>query len=182
MTLTLTNMPVPSVAVNHYLWDTMKRMDPSLTKTANYGPKTIPIFPLADTASGKKSWENKSYIVYDRLLTKNRNVFYPVKCEEIKYYLKANERDMLTWSTALQLVLDRMDDSGKDINDWIRNNGGAERFPIYFHHSRVYQLSAGTATEGESLRDFSTRPFYVAEFMIAIDFHYTVTMEDFFIN
>jgi hypothetical protein len=176
--MSLESFVVAPTIVNKYLWDTMKTIQPSLSESKNYG-QTIPIFPLGDAASGKKSWENKSYIIYDRMFTKMKDPFYPVKCEEIKYNLKAKEKDTLIWGSAIQTILDRSDDAGKDINNWIRNNGGSDVYPIFFHKLRVYQVSSSLATEPENLRDFSIRPYYISEFIVDMEYHYTKSLEDY---
>lgn len=176
--MSLEHFGVAPIVVNKYLWDTMKTIQPNLSSSSKYG-STIPIFPLGDSASGKKSWENKTYMVYDRMFTKMRDPFYPIKCEEIRYFLKAKEKDTFVWGSAIQAILDRSDDAGKDINNWIRNNGGSQEYPLFFHKLRVYQVSSSLATEKENLRDFSVRPFYVTEFIIDMEYHYTKSLEDY---
>jgi hypothetical protein len=176
--MSLDMLGVAPIAVNKYFWDTMKVIEPSLSQSKNYG-QTVPIFPLSDSASGKKTWENKTYIIYDRMFTKMKDPFYPVKCEEIRYNLKAKEKDTLIWGSAIQIILDRSDDAAKDINSWIRNNGGNEVYPVFFHKLRVYQTSSSLATQGENIRDFSIRPYYVSEFIIDMEYHYTTSLEDY---
>jgi hypothetical protein len=176
--MSLEDLVVAPAIVNKYLWDTMKAIQPSLSESKNYG-QTIPIFPLGDASSGKKSWENKSYIIYDRMFTKMKDSFYPIKCEEIRYNLKAKERDTFIWGSAIQTILDRSDDAGKDINKWIRDHGGKDIYPIFFHKLRVYQVASSLATETENLRDFSIRPYYVSEFIIDMEYHYTNSLEDY---
>ena len=174
--MSLSDFGVMPLAVNGYLWDTMKAIEPSLS--SKYKNKT-PIFPLGDAASGTKAWENMSYMIYDRMFTIMKNPFYPIKCEEIRYYLKAKETDTFLWGSAIQIILDRQDDAGKDINDWIRNNGGNEEYPVYFHKLRVNQVTSSMASEKENIRDFSIRNYYVTEFIIDAEYHYTKSLEDY---
>jgi hypothetical protein len=54
--MSLSDFGIAPLAVNNYLWETMKTIQPSLSQTKNYGQKT-PFFPLGDSASGNKSWE-----------------------------------------------------------------------------------------------------------------------------
>jgi hypothetical protein len=176
--MSFSNFGVAAIVVNKYLWDTMKKIDPSLSQSKNYG-QTIPIFPLGDSASGKKSWENKPYFIYDRMFKVMKDPFYPTKCEEIRYHLKAKEADSMYWGSVVQAILDRQDDSAKDINAWIRENGGSEEYPIYFHSSRMFQTSSSLATDAENLRDFSARPFYITEFIVDVKYHYTKSIEDY---
>ena len=63
--MSLSDLSTPVLAVNGYLWSTMKQIEPTFQK--KYGNK-IPFFPLSDSASGMKTWENKPYIIYDRML------------------------------------------------------------------------------------------------------------------
>ena len=176
--MSFSDFGVAPLAVNNYLWETMKTIEPSLSQTKNYGQKT-PFFPLGDSASGNKSWENKTYVVYDRMFKAMKDPFYPIKCEEIKYNLKAKEEDSFIWGSVFQTILDRQDDSGKDINSWIRENGGNDVYPLYFHSTRIYQTSSSMATEKENLREIGARPYYVTEFIVDMKYHYTKSLEDY---
>jgi hypothetical protein len=109
---------IPSLAVNGYLWDTMKKFDSTLEKKYNEG---IPFYPIGDSAAGDEPWDNKPYFIYDRVFRFSSKPFYEHKRESTLYYLKAREKDSLEWSGILQLILDREDDSAKDINAWIRD-------------------------------------------------------------
>lgn len=170
------NMALPALAVNGYLWDTMKRIDDQLS--TRYG-SLFPFFPIGDSVSGQEVWENKPYFVYDRVFRYDINPFYPSKRETILYDLKANEIESLLWGSAVQLILDRYDDAAKDINDWIRNHENAEEYPIYFHYLNFYQARA-QASSG-SLQEESTSPKYVTTFMIDACYHITQSLEDFFV-
>lgn len=173
------NIVVPAQAVNGYVWDTMKKLDPTLTQTKRYGNR-VPFFPVGDSASGQKQWENKPYFIYDRVFRFASSPFYPKKRESLLYYLKAKEVDTLQWSAAVQLILDREDDAAKDINDWIRSQPNAsEEFPIYFHNLRVYQARSGSPSSSGMMREESSRPYYVTEFIVDICYHFTKSLEDY---
>lgn len=174
--MSLADLGVMPIAVNGYLWDTMKAIEPSLA--TKYGNK-VPIYPLGDAASGTKTWENKTYMIYDRMFTIMKSPFYPIKCEEVRYFLKAKESDTFLWGSAIQMILDRSDDAAKDINAWIRNNGTCDDFPIYFHKMRVNQVSSSMASAKENIRDFSILPFYVTEFIVDVEYHYTKSLSDY---
>jgi hypothetical protein len=167
--MTLALIPSPSVVVNGYLWNTIEKIDSALV--ASYGGIT-PIFPLSDSASGVESWGEKAYIVYDRMLQLSRNPLYPVKQEQTLYSLKGNEEQTIQWALAIQVILDRMDDAAKDINEW--NRSLASPHHIYFHHVRVFQLLR-RPTES---REFSNRPHYISQFMIETEYHFTDSLED----
>lgn len=168
----------PVLAINGYLWDTMKKIDPTLTQTKKYGQK-IPFFPIGDSASGQKQWENKPYFVYDTVFRFSSDPFYQNKRESVLYYLRANAVETIQWSTVLQAILDREDDAGKDINDWIRNNGGNDEYPVYFHNVRVYQSRSSVASSDSDVREASARKYYITEFMIDTRYHFTKSLEDY---
>jgi hypothetical protein len=157
---------LPVITINNYLWSTMKQVDTTLNKA--YGSKT-PFFPISDSASGTKSWENKPYIIYDRMLKITGSPFYPVKKEHILYAVKGNDIDTLEWGMAIQYILDRMDDAAQDINEW--NRSQTSQANVYFHHLRVFQ------TNNSNIRDFSNRPYYITEFIVEAEYHFTDSIE-----
>lgn len=168
--MSFANFTIPVLTVNNYLWDTMKQIDPTLGQTKNYGNK-IPFFPISDAASGIKSWENKTYVIYDRMLKMKNSPFYPVKKEHIFYAVKGKEEGSFEWSAAIQYILDRMDDAAQDINDWNRNQENPAN--VYFHHLRVFQV------ETSKPREFSNRPFYITEFIVETEYHFTDSIEEY---
>jgi hypothetical protein len=172
----ISGMPMAVLAVNGYLWDTLNTIDPTLARDYS---GTVPIFPIGDPSTGHSSWEGKPYIIYDRMVKFTQSSFYPIKKEHIIYSLKADEINTLEWGSAIQLILDRSDDAAKDINDWIRNNGGNTEYPVYFHQMRVYQTRPQMAGSSENVRDFSSRPFYVTDFVIDMEYHGTKSLEDY---
>lgn len=169
---------VPPLAINGYLWDTMKTIDPTLTKTSRYGNK-IPFFPIGDSTSGQKQWENKPYFIYDRVMRFSSEPFYVKKRESFLYYLKAKPVETLQWTAAFQLILDREDDSAKDINNWIRNNGGNDVHPVFFHTLRVYQSRSGAPSSDGGQREETSRPNYISEFLVDTCYHFTTSLEDY---
>lgn len=173
--MSLPDLTLPVKAINGYLWETMIRIEPTFVKT--YG-KTVPIFPISDASSGAASWEDKTYIVYDRMMKFTRQPFPYIKREHILYSVKGNEEDNLLWGSALQYILDRQDDSAQDINDW--NRSRTNPYNVYFHSTRAYQTgSSASATGGAQTRDFSNRPFYVTKFVVNCEYHLTDTLESF---
>jgi hypothetical protein len=167
----------PVLAINNYLWDTMKRISPGLAAT--YG-NTVPFYPIGDSSSGDEAWDSKPYFIYDRVFRFNSSPFYPAKRESVLYYLKAREIDSLQWAGVLQLILDREDDAAKDVNDWIRSQEDFANYPYYFHNIRVYQSRSSSPSSGGKLRDVSTvQPYYITEFMLDVHFHFTESLEDY---
>lgn len=170
--MSFSQFTLPITTVNGYLWHTMKQIDPTLQK--KYG-NVIPFFPISDNASGKKSWENRPYIIYDRMMRISKSPFYPKKNDHILYYLKGNEIDTLEWGMALQYILDRQDDAAQDINSWNRTQENPSN--VYFHYVRVYQTDRGDQGSASLTRDFSTRPHYITQFVIDTCYHFTDSID-----
>jgi hypothetical protein len=168
--MTFSNFTLPVLTINGYLWDTMKQIEPTFQK--KYG-NTIPFFPMSDSASGTKSWENKTYVIYDRMLKMTPSPFPYIKKDHILYAVKGKEEQTFEWGMALQYILDRQDDSAQDINDWNRSQNNPTN--VYFHHLRVFQ--AGDSSFSRS-RDFSNRPYYITEFIVDATYHLTDSIED----
>ena len=164
--MSFSNFTLPATIVNGYLWHTMKEIDPSVSK--GYGNK-IPFFPISDAASGTKSWENKAYFIYDRIMKMQSKAFYPVKQEHILYYLKGNETQTIEWGMAIQQILDRGDDAAQDINDW--NSKQQVAGNVYFHSLCVEQITSGDMSSATSTRDFSVRPHYITQFVVVAQYH-----------
>lgn len=165
-------LALPAKTINGYLWETLKTLEPSLAK--KYG-KTVPFFPISDSASGKTSWENKTYVIYDRMLKMKPGPCYVTKREHILYYVKGKEIDTLEWGLAIQYILDRMDDAAQDINEWNRQQ--TPPADVYFHHLRIYQSDTGDMSSATATRDFSTRPYYITQFIVEAEYHFTESIE-----
>lgn len=165
--MTFSNFTLPATIINGYLWDTMKLIDPTVSK--GYGSK-LPFFPISDAASGTKSWESKAYFIYDRMIQMQSKAFYPVKQEHILYYLKGNEVQSIEWGMALQQILDRGDDAAQDINHW--NSEQATPGNVYFHSLCVEQATFGDMSSSTTTRDFSVRPHYITQFIVAAQYHF----------
>lgn len=166
----LSDFTLPALTINNYLWHIMKQIEPTFQK--QYGTK-IPFFPLSDAASGTKSWENKTYVIYDRILKMRPSPFYPIKREHLLYYVKGKEDKTLEWGMAIQYILDRMDDAAQDINEWNRSQENPSG--VYFHHLKVFQVDE----DGSTARDFSNRPFYITKFVVEAEYHFTSSLEDY---
>jgi hypothetical protein len=165
--MSFSDFTLPATIVNGYLWDTMKEIDPSVAK--GYGNK-IPFFPITDAASGTKSWENKAYFIYDRIIKMSKKPFYPIKQEHMLYYLKGNEEKTIEWGMALHQILDRGDDAAQDINNW--NSKQENVGNVYFHSLCVDQINTGDMSSSMLTRDFSTRPYTVTQFIVVAQYHF----------
>jgi hypothetical protein len=166
--MTFSNFTLPAITINNYVWDVMKKVDSTFSK--QYG-QTVPFFPINDAKSGTKSWENKPYVIYDRILRNTGKPFYPIKREHLIYAVKGSAKDALEWSMAIQYILDRMDDAAQDINAWNREQTTPSN--VYFHHLKAFQ------TQGAENREFSNRSYYIAQFTIEAEYHLTDPIESF---
>lgn len=170
--MTFSNFSLPATTINGYLWDTMKQIEPTFVK--KYGNK-VPFFPLSDSAAGTKEWDNKTYIIYDRMLRLTRQPFPYIKREHLIYYVKGNDIDTMEWGLAIQHILDRMDDAAQDINDW--NRAQAAPAKVYFHNLIVSQTDSGDMGSPSTTRDFSNRPFYITKFIVDAQYHFTESID-----
>jgi hypothetical protein len=170
--MTFADFSLPATTINGYLWDTMKQIEPTFAK--KYGNK-IPFFPLSDSAAGDSTWDNNTYVIYDRMLRLTRHPFPYIKREHTLYYVKGREIDTLQWGLAIQHILDRMDDAAQDINDW--NRAQAVPAKVYFHNLIVSQADSGDMGSPSATRDFSDRPFYITKFIVDAQYHFTEPIE-----
>jgi hypothetical protein len=174
--MALADLGQAMLPVNGYLWDTILAIEPTFV-TAYAGKR--PFYPISDAATGKSQWLDKAYFVYDRMFAFNGNPFYPVKKEHIIYSLKASDIETLQFGSAIYTILDRQDDAAKDVNTWIRANGGSDRYPVYFHSIRVYQTQPRMSSSTENIRNDSSRAKVVTDFVVDMEYHYTKSLEDY---
>lgn len=152
----------PAVAVNGYVWESMKAMEPTL---APIYKNIIPFFPNTDQFSGTAPWENNAYVIYDRTFRTAKGPFHPVKRESIIYSIRGTTAQTTDWSMAIFKILDRQDDAAQDINAWNRRQ--STQNGVYLHHVRVSQNGASIP------RTFSTQPLNVVELFVDIEYHFT---------
>lgn len=158
--------------VNGYLWDKFCEIDPGLV--AVYGTRT-PIFPISDAHSDDSFWKDKPYLIYNSLYNRPIDQFYVIKRDTIFYGLKADIYGTFEWGRSIQAVLDRQDDTAKEINAWnrVRNNDETNWYqPVFFHNLRVFQIER---TGGGS---YMNTPLYTTDFMVRVDYHITESLDD----
>ena len=155
---------VPAVPINRYLWSKIAELDPDFVLGYN---GVQPFFPLGESASGGTPWEELPTFVYDRMMVINPNPFYPIKKEQIHYALKANPSDSMALGSAVQYILDGMDDVAQDINAYNKDRD----YGIFFHHVRVFQTSTQVSSSGAQ-RNYTTNQYYVSKFIIETEYHY----------
>lgn len=141
---------------------------------------------------------NGQAAIYDRMFKMRRTPFPYIKCEQILYYFYAMTEsavvNLIEMTQHIQDLLDRGDDSGKDINEWIRSlhasqggqtttvtdivTGVTEQKPFvtingeqfllpYFHSMKVFQLQ-----ETRDIIDFATARTYAGnKIVVDYDWH-----------
>lgn len=114
---------------------------------------------------------------WDRLVKMNRSGFPHIKSEEVFYYFYANGSDpitkMITIQESVLRLLDRMDESAEELNNWAMNrqirldDGTIVDNKFYFHNFKVYQLQ-----ETRDIINFGTARTYGGNKMIIeYDYH-----------
>lgn len=61
-------------------------------------------------------------VQYDRLIRYRRSNLYPLKCEQLLYYVYSTPSKILDVSTILSQLLDRADAAAEDLNRWTMKN------------------------------------------------------------
>jgi hypothetical protein len=183
----------PVLWINKYLQEKIPTMvkDPKLLKQIGNDDITkytdlqgvgVPFFPSKPTSIDEltEQWivindERYPYAgvmaVWDRLVRMRRTPFPHIKQEQLLYYFYATAEDvteqMVQIQEAVLRLMDREDETAKDINDWARGkviDGMTCKF--YFHRFRIYQLE-----EVRDIIDFGTARTYGGN-KIIIDFEY----------
>ena len=117
---------------------------------------------------------NEVFAVYDRMFKMRRTAFPHIKCEQLLYYFYAVGENATTKMVITQQqisdLLDRGDDSAKDLNDWAAANQSLwsnESKPVFFHNFKIYQLE-----ETRDIVDFGTARTYAGnKIIIDYDWH-----------
>jgi hypothetical protein len=153
---------------------------------------SVPFFPTAPTNIDEltQSYPDGLFAVYDRMFRMRRGPFPHLKYEQILYYFYKTTNGPAKLIETIQHVadlLDRGDESGQEINDWIKDQvsgtvtktnivtGESETFNKatfngvdfllpYFHHFKIYQLE-----EARDIVDFGTARTYAGN-KIIIDY------------
>lgn len=178
------DLPFPPIWINEYIKEELNKYGfsvltiPSspnaiddLTKnrvdiTQQYDPEGNPLSIQWDIA-----------IQYDRLLRFRRNAFYPMKCEQLLYYVYSVPSKIIDAGIIISQLLDRSDAAAEDLNRWciakqngnnpIRDLAVPITHNVYFHDIKVYQL--------EEVRDLTElaalRGLTLNKFIIEYDYH-----------
>jgi len=177
----------PPTIINKYLaskidpnfeldMDSLTLSDPPLQGTRTVG--TTYFFPTLPTQIDALTEtfpdSNEVFAVYDRMFKMRRMPFPYIKCEQLLYYFYAVGDNATTKMVITQQqisdLLDRGDDSAKDLNEWAAANQGAwedESKPCFFHNFKIYQLE-----ETRDIVDFATARTYAGnKIIIDYDWH-----------
>lgn len=157
----------PALWINSYLRENIN----TLTET-----DMPPFFPSSPTAldaltSSFPNYSGGVMCTWDRLIRMRRSAFPHIKQEQLLYYFYATESNvtetMVQIQEAVLRLMDREDETAKDINDWAKGrviDGMTCKFQ--FHRFRIYQLE-----EVRDIIDFGTARTYGGN-KIIIDFEY----------
>ena len=185
------DLPFPPIWVNEYIKEELNKYGfsvltiPSspnaiddLTKNRvdipqQYDPDGNPLATQWDIA-----------IQYDRLLRFRRNSFYPMKCEQLLYYVYSVPSKIIDAGIIISQLLDRSDAAAEDLNRWCMAKqadpnralyadaiekalNNPIKHNVYFHDIKVYQL--------EEVRDLTElaalRGLTLNKFIIEYDYH-----------
>ena len=169
------NLPFPPVWINAYIQAALNEY--------GFSVLTIPSNAAAIDDLSKNRVDNPLnqqpdvIIQYDRLLRYRRSGFYPLKCEQLLYYVYSTPSKILDVSTILSQLLDRADAAAEDLNRWTmkKQDGDTPLLDlsvplirnVYFHDIKVYQLE-----EVRDLKELSSlRGLTLNKFIIEYDYH-----------
>ena len=178
------DLPFPPIWINEYIKEELNKY--------GFSVLTIPSSPNAiddltknrvdipqqyDPEGNPLSIQWDIAIQYDRLLRFRRNAFYPMKCEQLLYYVYSVPSKIIDAGIIISQLLDRSDAAAEDLNRWciskqngnnpIRDLAVPITHNVYFHDIKVYQL--------EEVRDLTElaalRGLTLNKFIIEYDYH-----------
>lgn len=172
------HLPYPPRWINAYLFDKLSEYeDIGISATQ----QVTPIFATSPTNTEeiyKQVIETTNIsqpllIQYDRLMRYRPNSFYPIKREQLLYYLYSTSiENVNNANIAISQILDREDAAAQDVNAWAASNPqyvGNTQIPhnVFFHNIKVYQ-----ADEARDVLDLaSARTIFVNKLIIEYDYH-----------
>jgi hypothetical protein len=178
------DLPFPPIWINEYIKQELNKYGFSvLTIPSNPNAiddltkNRVDIAQQYDEDGNPLSAEWDIAIQYDRLLRFRRNAFYPMKCEQLLYYVYSVPSKIIDAGIIISQLLDRSDAAAEDLNKWCmaKQNGDSPIIDlavpithnVYFHDIKVYQL--------EEVRDLTElaalRGLTLNKFVIEYDYH-----------
>ncbi len=145
--LEVRNLPYPPIWINAYIKQELLKYDFN-------NVIVIPSTPTAidDVYKNTLGSYPDLAIQYDRLFRFRRTPFYPMKCEQLLYYIySTNATKIYDAMIIISQLLDRSDASAEDLNRWAAANplyedeaariaNDPQPYNVYFHDIKVYQL------------------------------------------
>jgi len=178
------DLPFPPIWINEYIKEELNKYGFSvLTIPSNPNAiddltkNRVDIAQQYDEDGNALSVQWDIAIQYDRLLRFRRNAFYPMKCEQLLYYVYSVPSKIIDAGIIISQLLDRSDAAAEDLNKWCmaKQNGDNPIIDlavpithnVYFHDIKVYQL--------EEVRDLTElaalRGLTLNKFVIEYDYH-----------
>lgn len=166
-------LPYPPIWVNEYIKNELLKYDFTNIITLPSTPSAIDDIYKNTTGSYPDL-----AIQYDRLFRFRRSPFYPMKCEQLLYYIYSTHADKIYDAMIIiSQLLDRSDAAAEDLNRWciakqssadpIRDTVVSIPYNVYFHDIKVYQLEE-TRDLGELA---SIRGLTLNKLIIEYDYH-----------
>ena len=178
------DLPFPPVWVNGYIQAELNNYGLSVltipsnpTAIDDFSKNRFDIPTQYDDEGTPLSQQPDVVIQYDRLFRYRRSGLYPLKCEQLLYYVYSTPSKILDVSTILSQLLDRSDAAAEDLNKWAmkKQKGDSPLLDlgvpltrnVYFHDMKVYQLEeVRDLTELSALRGLTLN-----KFIIEYDYH-----------
>lgn len=159
-----TEFSVPSPYINKYVWASLQSIDPSLAKDYK---NIVPFFPVSDTRADEWPWQSKPYVIYDQLFRMRSKPGYFVKKKQLLYVIKGTPSEVLAWTNAIGMIMDRQDAAAQDLNEWLAQN--EPDAGVYFHWFKVMQIDAAN----ENRMDMAVNQKYLSTMIIEYEYHVT---------
>lgn len=175
------NLPYPPRWINNYIIAKLSEYEDINVGNPSSGTWLQPIVGTTPTSTDeiyKQLLQQEPVgqpllIQYDRLMRFRSNPFYPVKKEQLLYYMYSTSLENVNNAMiVISQLLDREDASAEDVNQWSSNNpqvvnGQTLPYNVFFHSIKAYQ-----ADETRDLVDLaSARAIYVNKVIIEYDYH-----------
>ncbi len=160
------SFPIASKYVNGYVWNAMQSIDDSLAKDYQ---GIVPFFPISDSRADEWPWQSKPYVIYDQMFRSRSRAGYFVHKSHTLYFIKGSPSEVLAWTNAIALILDRQDAAAQDINNWLSTTHPDAG--IYFHWFKAMQVDQ----TAENRTDLSINQKYLSTMVIEFEYHVNKT-------
>ena len=83
------------------------------------------------------------------------------------YFVRGTAEDVITWTNAIGMILDREDVSAQAINEYLADNDPTAG--VFFHRLRVMQIDM----VNDNRQDLTVRQQYTATLIVEMEYHVT---------